>query len=163
MQQKDPVAGWQSPTGFIPYPGFVDMDFEAWCQKARENGGFVPANLVGFSTSQFIDDQRARYERKVTEAGGNPYPIPSHVTQSQRLPTLDGLQRRGAQALVNQAEERAQREASRCGQVVGLGTFLQSSGGERKFTRAEVLAVLRAINACDGRFHEAILAFERME
>lgn len=53
-------------------------------------------------------------------------------------------------------------QSAKYGSAAGIATTAYRDP-QTMFTRAEVLAILRAINATDGRFHEAITAFERME
>jgi hypothetical protein len=62
----------------------------------------------------------------------------------------------------NAANEPPTLGSAHFGQLAGMATAAYHNP-QKMFTRAEVLAILRALNATDARFHEAITAFERME
>lgn len=70
------LSGVETPIGNVDYPGerACGLSFSQWAQMAKDNGGFVPAVLVGFSTSIYGESARDAYCRKVRAAGGNPSP-----------------------------------------------------------------------------------------
>lgn len=96
-------SGVETPIGNVDYPGesVCGLSFGAWAQRAKENGGFVPASLVGFSPSVYGESARDTYCRKVRAAGGNPSP---EANAGAMLGSLAGLAQHNPQKTFTRAE-----------------------------------------------------------
>lgn len=68
-----------TPVGLVRYPGTsIGLSLEEWATVARNNGGFVPADLTEFAVAD--SGALLAYVDKVLAKEGNPFPLRKALT-----------------------------------------------------------------------------------